>query len=70
MHFLAIFLDFLESFSVGAVVFLISLSMYLSHANGVSITDQRTLKLSTIVLSLYVVPSVDVKTMFLTYKFK
>ena len=34
-----------ESFSVTAAVFSISLSMYLSHADGVPITDQRTLKL-------------------------
>ena len=32
------------------VVFSISLSMYISHADGVPITDPRTLKPSTIII--------------------
>ena len=39
-----------KSFSGRVAVFSISLSMYLSHADGVPITDPRTLKPSTIVL--------------------
>ena len=40
-------LAILESFLVRVVVFSITLFMYLSHADRVSITDPRTLKLST-----------------------
>ena len=42
-------LAMLESFSVRLTLFSFSLSMYLSHADGVPITDPRTLKPSTIV---------------------
>ena len=39
----------MESFSVRVAVFSISLRKYLSHADGVPITDPKTLKPSTIV---------------------
>ena len=48
-------LAILESFSVRVDVFSFSLSMYLSHADGIPMTDPRTLKPSTIVI---IVPSI------------
>ena len=47
-------LAILESFSVRVAVFSISLSTFLSHADGVLMTDPSTLKPST---SVILVPS-------------
>ena len=43
-------LAILERFSLRVALFSISFSMYLSHADGVPITDPRTLKPCTIVI--------------------
>ena len=43
-------LAILEILEVRVAVFSISVSMYLSHSDGVPITDPRTLKPSTVVI--------------------
>ena len=55
------FFAILETFSVRVAVFSFSLSMNLSHADGVHITNPRTLKPSTVVmfvpLKTFIAPS-------------